>query len=110
MNEERMLLPERISRQFLEMDNDMIMELLETSPRYAKLKEQIDRLTEENPSIRDLIDGEDELHLSSMEHKKLLKYFELYRQSVNLEHEHLYFRGHMDCFAFLKRIGAFQNE
>jgi len=92
------------------MDSDMTMELYDCSPEYADLKKQLRQLSEAYPAIHRLLDDDGELHLTSKEHEAFLEYFRLCLAADVLEREHLYFRGHADGFAYLKKIGAFKTE
>ena len=52
------------------------------------------------------MDSQDELHLTAEEHAAFSKYLRLSRKLENMERLQLYFRGHMDAVAYLKKIKA----
>ena len=106
MDDSYCLLPERISEQFSEIDSDIVMDLAAASPEYAKLKAQMEELKRQNPVIGALLEGKGELD----EHEALKEFIRLYMRADNMEREHIYFRGHADGFAYLKKIGAFKTE
>ena len=110
MDDSYCLLPERISEQFSEIDSDIVMDLSAASPEYAKLKAQMEELKRQNPVIGALLEGKGELSFTADEHEALKEFIRLYMRADNMEREHIYFRGHADGFAYLKKIGAFRTE
>ena len=96
MDDSYCLLPERISEQFSEIDSDIVMDLAAASPEYTELKAQME--------------GKGELSFTAEEHEALKEFIRLYMRADNMEREHIYFRGHADGFAYLKKIGAFKTE
>ena len=110
MDDSYCLLPERISEQFSEIDSDIVMDLAAASPEYAELKAQMEELKRLNPVIDDLMEGNEGISFSAEEHEVLKEFIRLYMQADNMEREHIYFRGHADGFAYLKKIGAFKME
>lgn len=110
MDDNYCLLPERISEQFSEIDSDIVMDLSDTNPEYAALKKQLKALLHNNPFIADLTESKGKFQCSAEEHETLKEFIQLYMQVDNMEREHIYFRGHTDAFAYLKKIGAFKTE
>ena len=53
-----------------------------------------------------MIEGNGAINLSAEEHKALARYLYLKIQMENVERKQIYFRGHTDNFAYLKKIGA----
>ena len=106
MDDSYCLLPERISEQFSEIDSDIVMDLAAASPEYTELKE----LKRQNLVIGALLEGKGELSFTAEEHEALKEFIRLYMRADNMEREHIYFRGHADGFAYLKKIGAFKTE
>ena len=104
MDDSYCLLPERISEQFSEIDSDIVMDLAAASPEYTELKAQMDLV------IGALLEGKGELSFTAEEHEALKEFIRLYMRADNMEREHIYFRGHADGFAYLKKIGAFKTE
>ena len=110
MDDNYCLLPERISEQFLEIDSDIVMDLAATSSEYAELKTKMEELKCRNPVIGALLEGKGELSFTTDEHEALKEFIRLYMRADNMEREHIYFQGHADGFAYLKKIGAFKSE
>ena len=120
MDDSYCLLPERISEQFSEIDSDIVMDLAAASPEYTELKAQMEELKRRNPAIGALLEGKgelsfnDEVYITNARHKAALEalkeFIRLYMRTDNMEREHIYFRGHADGFAYLKKIGAFKTE
>ena len=110
MDSNYMPLPERISKQFSEVDSDIVMDLWKNSPPYKALKQQMEEMKKQNPFIMQLLEGKGAVNLTGEEHEILTAFFRLYMKADNMEREHIYFRGHTDGFAYLQRIGALKNE
>ena len=86
------------------------MDLAAASPEYTELKAQMEELKRRNPAIGALLEGKGELSFTADEHEALKEFIRLYMRTDNMEREHIYFRGHADGFAYLKKIGAFKTE
>lgn len=103
-------LPERISEQFSEVDNDIVVDLRKNNPSYKDLTRQMEEIKKQNPFIMRLFEGQGEINFTSEEHETLKSFFRLYLKADDMEREHIYFRGHTDGFAYLQKIGALKNE
>lgn len=110
MDDSYCLLPEYISEQFSEIDSDIVMDLAAVSSEYAELKAQLEEMKHQNPVIGTLLEGNGEISFTTEEHEALKSFIRLYMRADNMEREHIYFRGHADGFAYLKKIGAFKTE
>lgn len=110
MDSNYMPLPGRISKQFSEVDSDIVMDLWKNSPPYKALKQQMEEMKKQNPFIMQLLEGKGAVNLTGEEHEILTAFFRLYMKADNMEREHIYFRGHTDGFAYLQKIGALKNE
>ena len=53
-----------------------------------------------------VMEGSGELSLSAEEHAVLTKFFRLQFRLESMERQHIYFRGHTDCYSYLKKVGA----
>lgn len=100
-------LAERIADSFGEIENDITVDLRKSNEEYYSLFQSIADLKAKNPFIQKVIEGAGGLTLSAEEHEVLANYFRLQFRLESMEREHIYFRGHTDCFAYLKKIGAF---
>ena len=100
-------LAERIADSFGEIENDITVDLRKSNEEYYSLFQSIADLKAKNPFIQKVIEGAGGLPLSAEEHEVLANYFRLQFRLESMEREHIYFRGHTDCFAYLKKIGAF---
>ena len=58
MDSNYMPLPERISKQFSEVDSDIVMDLWKNSPPYKALKQQMEEMKKQNPFIMQLLEGQ----------------------------------------------------
>lgn len=91
---------------FREMDNDIMVDLLHHDEEYAAMRKQITDMQEAYPFIAAVMERESEISLTAEEHRILLEYLDVYRHMEDIERKQIYFRGHTDCFAYLKRIGV----
>ena len=99
-------LPSRLERDFAESDSKIVMNLYDTNNEYAQLQQQISDLTKKYPFIENVIEGEGEIHISNDEHEVLVQYFKLNRKLSDMERLHIYFCGHTDAVAYLKKSKA----
>lgn len=58
------------------------------------------------PFILEVMEGAGEICLTDEEHRVLVDYFRLVLRKDNIERRQIYFRGHTDGYAYLKKIGA----
>lgn len=99
-------LPSRLEDDFPKIDSDIVMNLSDTNKEYADMFQQVSELNQKYPLIEKLIEGNGEIHLTSDEHEALVRYFSLVRRMEDMERLQIYFRGHTDAVAYLKRIKA----
>ena len=90
-------LPSRIEDDFAEIDSDIVMDLQNTNEDYAELSDRMDQLRAQYPVIDRLDEDDGEIHVA---------YLGLARQMEDMERQHIYFRGHTDAVAYLKKIKA----
>lgn len=89
-----------------EIDNDVSTHLLHSNDEYQRLRHRRRELQQQYRCIQDAMEGEGVISLNEEEHKALVEYLILLSKSENMERMQLYFRGHADCFSYLKKIGA----
>ena len=94
-------LPSRIEDAFAEIDSDIVMDLLNTDEDYAALSDRMDKLKTQYPVI-----DSGEIRMTAEEHRAYVDYLNLARQMEDMERQHIYFRGHTDAVAYLKKIKA----
>ena len=104
MNDTYYNLASRLEDSFREIENNALIELGKSNTDYVDLQKQLFQIKAENPFINALIEGDYEQELSSAQCVALGKFIDLYMRMEELERKHLYFRGHTDAFAYLKRI------
>lgn len=98
---------ERIDDAFMEIDSEAAATLQETDEEYAAMRERMTELSAKFPAIEPLVNGSSgNRTLSAEECVGLAEYLRLSHESENRERLNLYYLGHRDCFAYLKRIGA----
>ena len=106
MSETYLDLPSRLEDAFPEIDNDIIMELRNENEEYSELLQKISDLKQQAPFLRDLLDGSGEIRLTAEEHAVFKQYLHLVRQRDDMERQQIYFRGHTDAVAYLRKIKA----
>ena len=99
-------LTQRIGEGFAEIDSAIVAALPKTDERYAELKAKENELKSRFPQIEKWLEGKDPLTLSAEEHSALTEYLELNAEMEGIERLAIYYAGHKDCFAYLKKIGA----
>jgi len=98
-------LPQRIEGNYPELENDMLLELRKKDKDYEQIHEQFYAMEERYPSIMKILEGKGRIFLTEEEHAALLEYLALYRKMDEKERIHIYFRGHTDALAYLKKTG-----
>ena len=99
-------LPSRIEANFPEIDSDIVMDLRKTDEEYAQSKEQISKMKKQYPFIMQLLEEAGEIRLTAEEHETFVQYLRLCRKLDDMERQRIYFRGHTDAVANLKKIRA----
>ncbi len=95
-----------LDEDFPELDSNIVVELRTSNEEYAGLNRQIIALANENRFIGRVFEGEGEIHMTAAEHEIFREYFRLAMKRDNIERQELYFRGHTDAIAYLKKIKA----
>ena len=99
-------LVERVEDTFSEIDSDVCVDLRKSDSEYAKMWRAANQMQQDYPVIVKLLESSGPVSLTADEHEALLRYFDLQRQLEDMERREIYFRGHADNFAYLKKIGA----
>lgn len=99
-------LASRLEDAFPEIDSDIVIDLRENSEDYADLQQKISDLQQQYPLIMEVMEGSGEVHLSAEEHDAFVQFLRLRRKLDDMEREQLYFRGHTDAIAYLRKIKA----
>ncbi|MEE0733927.1 MAG: hypothetical protein U0M23_09825 [Acutalibacteraceae bacterium] len=97
----------RLEESFAEIEDAITVDLRENDENYRSLYQSISDLKAKYPFIQTVIEGAGGLTLSAEEHEILANYFKLQFRLESMERQQIYFRGHTDCFSYLKKIGAF---
>ena len=95
-----------IDDDFQAMESDITTALKETDEEYAALSKQQSVLQHRFPFIESALEGNGALNLSAEEHAGLVEYLSVTNEMENRERLNLYYAGHRDCFAYLKKIGV----
>lgn len=95
-----------IEEDFQEMDSEITTALKETDEEYVALCKHQSELEQRFPFIESALEGKGALNLSAEEHTGLVEYLSVTNEMENRERLNLYYAGHRDCFAYLKKIGV----
>lgn len=99
-------LPSRLEDSFPEIDSDIVTDLRKTSEEYADIQQQISDLKKRFPCIMKVMEDKGEIHLTAEEHAAFVQCLRLSRKLNDMERLQLYFRGHTDAVAYLKKTKA----
>ena len=97
----------RLEESFAEVEDTITVDLRENDEDYRSLYQSISDLKAKRPFIQKVMEGTGGFTLSVEEHEILANYFKLQFRLESMERQQIYFRGHTDCFSYLKKIGAF---
>ena len=106
MNDTYMDLGARLEESFPDIENEVIVDLRENNEDYADLRGKISDIENKHSFIEQVLHGSGEVNLTAEEHKVLTEYLRLRFNLDDMEREALYFRGHTDAVAYLKKIKA----
>lgn len=106
MTDDFCTLPKRIEEMFGEIDSETLMCLKARNEEYATLLSRLEEIQKQNPFINDILEETGPISLTAEEHEAFTEYTRLYMDRDNMERRELYFRGHTDGYAYLKKIGA----
>ena len=99
-------LAERLDEAFSEIDSDVCADLRKNDGEYIKIHREALKLAEYFPVIPQIVEGDGDVSPSADESRALARYLKLKMELENVERKHIYFRGHMDNYHYLKKIGA----
>ena len=101
-------LAERLDDLYPDIDSDICENLRESNAAYTELWREHVKLQEDFPIIAKITESviTEPVTLSPEEQRALAKYLSLKNDMENIERRQIYFRGHTDNYAFLKKIGA----
>ena len=106
MSKEYVDLPERIKADFLNIDGDIVVDLRSTDSEYQSIYHRYAEMQKDYPFLDKVLEESGEVTMTAEEHTAFVEYMRLKRQLDDMERLHIYFRGHMDAYAYLKRIQA----
>ncbi len=106
MSESYFDLASRLEAAFPEIENDALTDLTENNKDYTDLQEQLSALKCQHPFIEQLVGDGTAMDLTAEQCAALGQFIAIYSKLEEMERIHLYFRGHTDAFAYLKKINA----
>ena len=99
-------LPSRLEDTFSDIECDIIMDLRYNNEEYVELHNKISAMKQQYPFIDKVMNKSGKIHLTDEEHTVLAEYLNLLFKLADMERLQIYFRGHTDAFAYLKKINA----
>ena len=99
-------LAERIDEAFSEIDSDVCTDLRVNDSEYIEMWQEAGKLQKDFPVIKNITEGKGPISLSPEEHEAMARFLMLKNDMENIERKQIYFRGHTDSFAYLKKIGV----
>lgn len=99
-------LPERLEDAFAEIDSDIVTDLGKTNEEYAEIRQKLSDMKKDYPFIMQVMEEDGEIHLSAEEHAVFVRHLRLSWKLEDMERLQIYFRGHTDAVAYLKKIKA----
>ena len=99
-------LAERLDDLFSEIDAAACVDLRKNNSEYAEMMNAMLKLEADYPIISQITEREGDVSLSVDECRALARYLVQKNEMENIERKQVYFRGHMDNYHFLKKIGA----
>ncbi|MGM9553885.1 MAG: DUF6664 family protein [Faecousia sp.] len=93
----------RLEDSFPEIDSDIVTDLRKTGEECADIQQQISDPKQRFPCIMKVMEDKGELHLTAEEHAAFVQCLQLLRKPDDMERLQLYFRGHTDAVAYLKK-------
>ena len=104
MNDTNFDLLSRLENAFSEIESDIVMDLRSNNEEYAALHNKISEIKQQHSFIDKVMNGSGEIHLTNEEHAAFAEYLNLLFKRSDMERLQIYFRGHTDAFAYLKKI------
>ena len=101
---------ERISDWYAQIENDLVMELAESDPKYKALREQIAQIKKAHLVLSNLTGSKGPIVLSEQEHELLKELYQLNMRAEDVEREKIYFQGHADAIRYLLTVGLLKAE
>lgn len=95
-----------IEEVFGEIGEEVCKDLRSSNEEYIELQRELRQLNEDFPAIPSLVDAKKAISLTTEETEAYVRQYGLNVSINDIERTSIYFRGHADCYAWLKRIGA----
>lgn len=106
MSETYFDLPSRLEDAFSDIEGGIIMDMRDNNEEYAALHDKMSEMKQQHPFIDKVMNGSGEIRLTEEEHAALAEYLHLLFKLADKERLQIYFQGHADAFAYLKKINA----
>ncbi|MEK3986341.1 hypothetical protein MHB77_23660 [Paenibacillus sp. FSL K6-3166] len=90
---------------FDEIENE-VTRLLRNRESYLALVHKRSEIKTQYPFIQSIFEGNAGIFSSDNEHRAWLDVKQTYDETERMERMALYFQGHADCYAYLRKIGA----
>ena len=99
-------LVERIKDSFMEIDSDIMVDLKKQDEDYANMCQELGEMESRYPFILEVTEGSGAISLTAEEHEIVRRYMSRMFEKETIERCQIYFRGHTDGYAYLKKMKA----
>lgn len=103
-------LPHWITLLYEKVDGDSVAYLRNQDKEYQDIMEKKNELRSQYPCIDRLMEEPATMEISREEHEKFLQYLALRNEMECRERELYYWNGHVHCYEYMKKMGAFRDE
>lgn len=99
-----------IEQNFPELEESILENLGEEDETYLYICKRLQRMITEYPFIAKIKEGTEGINISAEEHQILVEFFKVDLEKEEIERKKLYFQGHIDGYAYMRKIGAIIYE
>ena len=90
----------------IEIDSDIMVDLKKQDEDYANMCQELGEMESRYPFVLEVTEGSGAISLTAEEHEIVRRYMSRMFEKETIERCQIYFRGHTDGYAYLKKIGA----
>lgn len=103
-------LVQKIEENYMTIDDAILEDLKQQNKEYEQVCRRGIEMENQYPFLQKLLIGQGKMILSAEEHKILKEYIGIFFRKDNMERGYIYFRGHIDGYAYLKKIGVIKEK
>lgn len=95
---------------FPELEESILGNLGEQDETYLSICKRLQSMITAYPFIAKIKEGTEGINISAEEHQILLEFFKADLEKEEIERKKLYFQGHIDGYAYMRKVGAIVHE